>query len=215
MKNKPELSCANCNSLSCNSGDKKFPSFCLTEATDPKQVTKLVRHYRGKNADGVMARAAAEIEGLYYGKATRVEETILFAKRIGVKRIGIASCVGLAREARMFAKIVRAKGLDPYMVVCKVGAVDKCDIGIPDEMKVQKGAYDAICNPILQAQKLNTQKTGLNVIVGLCVGHDSLFTKYSNAPVTTLIAKDRVTGHNPVGALYTSHNFYARLLKPD
>lgn len=41
-----------------------------------------------------------------------------------------------------------------------------------------------------------------SAVVGLCVGHDSLFIKFSEAPVTVLIAKDRVLAHNPVGALY-------------
>ena len=36
------------------------------------------------------------------------------------------------------------------------------------------------------------------MLVGLCVGHDSLFIKYSEAPVTTLVTKDRVLAHNPV-----------------
>ena len=75
-------------------------------------------------------------------------------------------------------------------------------------------SYEAICNPILQAQLLNEQKTDLNVIVGLCVGHDSLFIKHSDAPVTTLITKDRVLGHNPAAALYTSNFYYQRLLQP-
>jgi uncharacterized metal-binding protein len=49
------------------------------------------------------------------------------------------------------------------------------------------------------------------VLIGLCVGHDSLFFKHSQAPVTVLVAKDRVLGHNPVAALYTSHSYYQRL----
>jgi uncharacterized metal-binding protein len=34
------------------------------------------------------------------------------------------------------------------------------------------------------------------------MGHDVLFSKYTHAPATTLVVKDRVLGHNPVGALY-------------
>ncbi|MHA1741489.1 MAG: DUF1847 domain-containing protein, partial [Candidatus Thorarchaeota archaeon] len=43
-------------------------------------------------------------------------------------------------------------------------------------------------------------------IVGLCIGHDMLFNKYSEAPVTTLIVKDRVLGHNPVAGLYSAYH---------
>jgi uncharacterized metal-binding protein len=89
--------------------------------------------------------------------------------------------------------------------------VDKTAIGIPDELKILRGSHESICNPILQARLLNSQKTQLNVIVGLCVGHDALFTRHSQAPVTTLITKDRVLGHNPAAALYTSNFYYKRL----
>jgi uncharacterized metal-binding protein len=54
----------------------------------------------------------------------------------------------------------------------------------------------------------------LNVLIGLCVGHDSLFFQHSKAPVTVLMVKDRVTGHNPAAALYTSRSYYRRLRKP-
>ena len=63
-----------------------------------------------------------------------------------------------------------------------------------------------------QAKRLNAENTELNIVVGLCVGHDSLFYKYSEAPVTTLVVKDRVLGHNPVAALYTAGSYYKRLL---
>lgn len=67
-----------------------------------------------------------------------------------------------------------------------------------------------MCNPILQARLLNEAKTDLNVVIGLCVGHDSLFYRYSEAYVTTLVTKDRVTGHNPAAALYTARSYYKK-----
>ena len=213
MPKKPDISCSDCGLLNCYRHDKRFPNFCLTEGADPKAVGKISRRYRGRTRDAVIARAAAEVEGTYYGKLTRVEEIIAFANRIGAKRIGIATCIGLIQETRIFVKVLKAHGLEPYTVLCKVGSVDKTEIGIPDELKVKKGSYEAICNPILQAKLLNDQKTDLNVIVGLCVGHDSLFIKNSHAPVTTLITKDRVLGHNPAAALYTSNFYYQRLLQ--
>ena len=70
-----------------------------------------------------------------------------------------------------------------------------------------------MCNPVLQAKLLNKAKTDLNVVVGLCVGHDSLFYKYSEALTTTAVTKDRVLGHNPVAALYTADSYYSKLKK--
>jgi len=214
MSDQPTHSCSDCGLLNCYRRDKKFPGFCLTESTEPSVVAKSAKRYRGRGLEARMARAAAEVEGTYYGKLTRVEEIIAFANRLGAQRIGIATCIGLIEETRIFVKILKAHSLQSYAVLCKVGSIDKCDVGIPDSLKVKKGSFEAICNPLLQAELLNTRKTDLNVIVGLCVGHDSLFIKHSNAPVTTLITKDRVTGHNPAAALYTSGFYYQRLLNP-
>jgi uncharacterized metal-binding protein len=160
-----------------------------------------------------MAYSAAEVEGTYYGKLTRVEEIIAFARRIGAGKIGVATCIGLMEESKVFVKILGANDLKAYTVICKVGSVDKTEIGVPEELKVQKGSYEAICNPILQAKLLNRQQTDLNVVVGLCVGHDSLFMRHSKAPVTTLITKDRVLGHNPAAALYASGFYYKKLFE--
>jgi uncharacterized metal-binding protein len=60
---------------------------------------------------------------------------------------------------------------------------------------------------------LNEANTDLNIAIGLCVGHDSLFYKYSDALVTTLVAKDRVTGHNPCAPLYTLNSYYGGLME--
>ena len=90
---------------------------------------------------------------------------------------------------------------------------DKTEIGVPEGSKVEIGCHESLCNPVMHAKLLNKEKTDLNVIVGLCVGHDSIFIKYSEAPVTTLITKDKVLVHNPVAALYASAHYYKRLLK--
>lgn len=100
-------------------------------------------------------------------------------------------------------------------MLCKVGSVDKEEIGIGRELKIKCDSFEACCNPVLQARLLNEQETGLNVVIGLCVGHDALFGKHSEAPVTTLITKDRVTGHNPAAALYTANFYYKHTLDPE
>jgi uncharacterized metal-binding protein len=207
-----KLSCSECGQLHCYRRNKKFPDFCLTEAVAADDIETTRETYRGDSQDARVARAAAEVEGLYYCKISRVEEIVAFARRIGAARIGIASCFGLIEESRIFAKVLRLAGMEPYVVLCKVGSIDKSEIGIPDEIKIQCGAFEACCNPILQARLLNAEKTQLNVIMGLCVGHDSLFTKHSDALVTTLVTKDRTNGHNPVSTLYTAKTYGKRIL---
>ena len=203
--------CTDCFALNCYRRDKKAPDFCLTDDAGASEIESTTRLYASDESDGKMARAAAEVEGQYYGKLTRVEEIVAFARRIDARRIGIATCIGLVEEARVFTRVLEAKEFGWHSVLCKVGSVDKTAIGIPEELKILRGSHEAICNPILQARLLNAQKTDLNVIVGLCVGHDSLFMRHSQAPVTTLITKDRVLGHNPAAALYTSGFYYKRL----
>lgn len=204
-------SCSECGVLNCYRQDKKFPDFCLTEGLAPGQTEEALDLYREEGLDATLFHAAAEVEGVYYGKLTRVEETLAFARRIGAKRVGIATCVGLIEETRIFARFLRLGRIEPLAVLCKIGSVDKSEAGIAEDLKIKPGTTEACCNPILQARWLNGQKTDLNVIVGLCVGHDSLFIRHSEAPVTTLIVKDRVLGHNPVAALYTAKSYCSRL----
>ncbi len=150
-------------------------------------------------------QTAAEVEYEGYLRWCRVRETIEFASRMGFHKIGIATCVGLIRETRILTDILRSNGFEVYGIACKAGAVPKTEMGI--EKKCCEIGVNS-CNPILQAELLNKEKTEMNIVMGLCVGHDSLFYKYSDAIVTTLVTKDRVTGHNPAAALYTANSYY-------
>lgn len=203
-----ELSCIDCAVTNCNTMDKVYPEFCLTTHMNEEAMEETMSCYR-EEVNQKIAVASAEVEHEGYCRLTRVEEIIEFARKMEVKKIGIATCVGLIRESRTLAKILRAHGFEVYGVGCKAGAVPKTEIGIPKEC-MEVGTN--MCNPILQAKLLNAAKTDLNVVVGLCVGHDSLFYKYSEAITTTAVTKDRVLGHNPVSALYTSESYYKKLL---
>jgi uncharacterized metal-binding protein len=213
LESNKHLSCTDCGVFNCYRKENNFPEFCLTTNTEKNEIEEINELYRKDEFVHKISHAAAEVEGTYYGRLTRVEEIVAFANRIGAKKIGIATCVGLINEAKIFGKILKVKGLESYGAICKVGSIDKTEIGIDEKLKLQKGCHESMCNPVLQAKLLNKEKTDLNVIVGLCVGHDSLFIKYSDAPVTTLITKDRVLGHNPAAALYTSGFYYKKLLQ--
>ena len=67
-----------------------------------------------------------------------------------------------------------------------------------------------LCNPVMQAEVLNREMTEFNVMFGLCLGHDTIFIRYSNADVTPLVVKDRVLAHNPIGALYLADTYYRK-----
>jgi uncharacterized metal-binding protein len=177
--------------------------------------------YRGDSEDAKIARVATVVEGLCYqpvpgsdtinARWTRVEDTIAFAKLMGYQKIGIATCIGLLDETNRLSRILEAQGFEALSVCCKTGSKDKLELGVAETDKVRPGTFEPACNPIAQARLLNSAETDMNVIVGLCVGHDMLFSKHSNAPVTTLVVKDRVTGHNPVSVLYGQNFYYKRL----
>jgi uncharacterized metal-binding protein len=91
------------------------------------------------------------------------------------------------------------------------GAMSSDDIDLPDADKIILGYRQPMCNPIGQAAILDAEGVDLNILLGLCVGDDTLFIKHAKAPVTVLAVKDRVLAHNPLGALYTSKHIYTRL----
>jgi uncharacterized metal-binding protein len=227
----PEPSCASCGvvqaklgTTSCASGPAAGapprPGHCPT-STQAAVVEGALADLRGDGADARLARVAARVEGLGYDRSpqgvqarwTRVEDTVALARLMGWRRIGVATCVGLLQETAQLCEILEAQGLEPITVCCKCGSTDKCEVGIRDGDKIRPRRFEAACNPIAQARILNALATDLNVIMGLCVGHDALFNKHSAAPVTTLVAKDRVTGHNPAAPLYGRH-YYRRLRTP-
>ena len=187
--------------------DKTYPDFCLTTHMDESVLNEAMACYEEEENHQIMV-AAAEVKFEHYCQYTRIEEIMEFARKIGARKLGIATCVGLLKESRTLASILRAHGFEVYGVACKAGAQKKTSVGIPEKCN---GIGENMCNPILQAKLLNKEKTDLNIVMGLCVGHDSLFYKYSDALVTTAVAKDRVLGHNPVAALYTADSYYAKL----
>ncbi len=151
--------------------------------------------------------AAARNENRIVPLRPRIKEISAFAHAIKAKKLGMAFCIGLSDEASRACSILEGHGLEINSVVCCCGAMDKTDLGIPKHYKIRDPEkFEVSCNPILQAEILNQRETDFNIIIGLCVGHDMLFTKNSIAPVTTLIVKDRLTGHNPVITLYSRYH---------
>lgn len=198
--------CVDCGTQNCKFKNRTYPEFCLTtHLEDSDMEWALERYEEGRNKEIMIASAEVEYEG--YCQWTRVQEIMEFARKINAHKIGIANCIGLINEARIFARILRANGFEVYSVICKVAGKPKSSVGIP---AVCESIGAAMCNPILQARLLNNAQTDLNVVIGLCVGHDSLFYKYSDAYVTTLVTKDRVTGNNPAAALYTAQSYYKK-----
>lgn len=119
--------------------------------------------------------SAAEVEKEGYMKWPRIRETIEYLKKNGLRKVGLAFCIGLSDEALRTTEIFEKHGFIVHSVCCKCGSVDKTEFGVPDRKKLEPHTFEAGCNPITQAALLDNMKTELNLILGLCVGHDVLF----------------------------------------
>lgn len=195
-----KYTCAYCQKHSCHKNEmEKAPQNCPTK-NEKKELEEISKVYNDKENYNI-AKASAEVVMDNYGTKPRVKEIIDFCNKMKYKKIGLAFCVGLSKEASIFAQILRKHGFEVESIICKVGNVNRKNIGIND-------CDVPMCNPIAQAEFLNKEKTEFNIVLGLCVGHDTLFFKYSKAPVTVLAVKDRALAHNPLGAIYFADSYY-------
>lgn len=148
-------------------------------------------------------KAAAYVEGTFYSNITRLQETAEFAKAMGYNKLGMAFCIGLNEEARYIARFYEKQGFTFYSVCCKNCSVAKKELGLK-QVKPEL-PHEAMCNPKMQAKFLAEKGTELYISCGLCVGHDTIFNKSCEGPVTTLVVKDRLLAHNPLGAIYSRY----------
>lgn len=222
MSENPE--CAKCTRVVCDSkASLKGPENCPTK-TEQGLIQQALAEYDDPEVREFARQASIQEAECYMhlpegltARYPRVEEIAQFTKKMGYKKLGIASCLGLKDEAEILSEILENRGFEVVSVCCKAGAIPKERIGITEEQKIKgPGSFEAMCNPITQAKILNEAGTEFNILVGLCVGHDSLFFKYAQAPTTVLVVKDRVFGHNPVMGLYLAHSpFYRKLLRKE
>ena len=188
------VSCAYCPPTirACRHGesDRRGPGFCPSKMDD-EGLEEAAAQYADPFVREV-ARASALVESEGYCRWTRVEEIVALARRLGFRKLGIATCISFVDLARTLSAILESHGFEVASVACKNGGVPKEAIGLRDDEKIRPGGHESMCNPIAQAELLNEAGTELNVVLGLCVGHDSLFFRHSRGLATTLVAKDRV-----------------------
>ncbi|MBD3229482.1 MAG: DUF1847 domain-containing protein [Candidatus Lokiarchaeota archaeon] len=185
----------------------------------PEVEKKAKEIYKKDEEIKEITKVASIVEAQGYIKWPRLKDTVEFAKQMGYEKLGLAFCVGLIKEAEKIAEILEKYGFTVCGACCKTGGVKKTDLGVPEEYTMKSKTGYTIgwitCNPAAQALILNEVNTDLNIICGLCVGHDITFTKLSKAPVTTLIAKDRSMPHNPAGVLFSHYGkeFFSKEFK--
>ena len=196
--------CADCAGKPCRNHElEQLPGNCPTAGRTEEENLALYSDEEKK-----MAYLSARVEGDLYCQVTRVEEIMEYALRMGYTHLGVAFCVGLSEEARTFVRILRANHFTVDSVCCKNGSVPKSLLGITREQQAYpERETEPMCNPAAQAELLVKAGCQLAVILGLCVGHDTLFIRHCSIPCTVLAVKDRVLAHNPIGALYMSESY--------
>jgi uncharacterized metal-binding protein len=126
-------------------------------------------------------------------KNDRIQEIIEYAKISKIKTIGIAHCTTFTKQANRLNEILSKEGFVIEQVNCKVGKIPFSDL-VPGYKKIS-------CNPAGQAKYLAEKNTELNIMMGLCLGHDMIFNAKSKAPVTPLLVKDRKLKHHTLEKL--------------
>lgn len=180
------LICATCNTYVCRLGRRDLgPDSCPMREDFPG-----LEMYEGEALR--LAREASLIEARGYRRWTRTQEVVELASRLGVGTVGLAYCPDMEPEAHAYAHFLEEHGLR---------------VVVPEPPDGAGG-----CHPLEQASGLNAAGAGLNVIVGMCVGHDALFTRASRARVVALVARDTFLQHNPVAALYGSRGYFRTAL---
>ncbi|MFC2068373.1 DUF1847 domain-containing protein [Chloroflexota bacterium] len=194
------------------------PSWCPMKNKADVIQKAMAKH---TDEDHKIAHTAAVVESEAYIRetwglrplATRVLEIVNFAKKMGFKKIGLASCFACMWEARVIANIFINRDFIVVARYCKILEVKNTSfLGIKEEETLVPGGFQSMCNPIAQVDCLVDSGCELIVAFGQCTGHDALSGKFSRVPFTLLGGKDRVLAHNPVVALTNPWNQYYRKL---
>ena len=144
----------------------------------------------------------------------RIVEIVEFCRRMKYRTIGLIFCGGSIAETDVVQEIMETNGLQVVSVICKVGCIPKASLGLKNTDINMRNENGSMCNPLVQAAVVNAAKVDFNVLINLCVGHDSLILKHLDAPATVFCVKDRLLGHNPIQAVYLYDTYYNYLKKP-
>lgn len=176
--------CAECLSQACMKG-QPCPAKSRTEKTShPAESLQEIMD--------VALDVASEPERVL----CRIAETVYFCLGMKYKRVGVAFCTELMAEAQTVTRLLR-RFFEVVPICCRFGG--------PDEVleDLVGAAANPKCDPCAMAQVLNEAKTDINILMGLCIGTDLVFSQLSLAPVTTLFVKDRLLANNPIAAAHS------------
>jgi uncharacterized metal-binding protein len=155
----------------------------------------ILQEYHKKDVQQIIRNAGLLVDNGRAGMLSRLAEIIDFIKNMGYRKVGLAYCYGMEKEAQSVAAHLKEKDINLINVACTIGSFKQNELNKNSELS------GVSCNPIGQASQLNNEGVDFVLLMGLCLGHDILFHRYLKADFTTLVVKDRVHQHAPLKAL--------------
>lgn len=206
----------------CRKENGKHPPDCPT-LHKKELIAKTLQMYKSEHMLP-FARTAAVVEaetyaphplnGVIQARLPRLVEIVNFARHMRYTKLGLVFCIGLRNEAAIVNEVLETNGFAVASAVCKVGNIPKDELGLRPDQQPDPDDPESMCNPVLQAELMNEAAVDFNILLGLCVGHDSMFLQHVKAPATVLAVKDRSNGHNPLACVYAYDSYASYLKKP-
>ena len=182
------MNCTQCDEKVC----RKQQSSCRRENFGKAEV---MDEYKNPANTAVVAAAAFLVDSGRAGTLSRMEEIVEFARLMKYKKLGLAYCYGMEQYAKAIETLLLDGGFEVSAVSCSVGGLKQ------SEVNTESCIHKVSCNPLGQAEQLNSENVGLTVIAGICLGHDILLNRTLNMDFTTLVVKDRKYNHAPLSGI--------------
>ena len=179
------MNCTQCDDKVC----RKQQSTCKQENFEKLEI---MDEYKNSANSEIVQSAALLVDNGRAGTLSRIEEIVEFARLMNYKKLGLAYCFGMEPYAKAIETILVAGGLEVSAVSCSVGGLKQ------SEVNTESCIHKVSCNPLGQAEQLNSEHVDLTVIAGICLGHDILLNRTLNMDFTTLVVKDRKYNHAPL-----------------
>ena len=157
--------------------------------------SEYIDQYKTEEAQSITRAASKLVDNGRAGTLSRLEEIVEYARLKDYRMLGVAYCYGMEQEAGLLRDYLTKEGFKTVMASCTVDGISECKVN------TTKTDQSVSCNPIGQANVLNSSGADFTILMGLCLGHDILIQNKLNMEYTTWIVKDRVTKHRPMDAL--------------
>jgi len=181
------MDCTNCKSKIC-----KVNESCGAEKFDSNSI---INEYKLIENQQIVQAAAELVDNNKAGTLSRLQEIIEFSKSMNYKHLGIAFCFGMEKDIKIFVDILKENKFKISAISCSVGGLTQ------DNVNENSCIHKISCNPIGQAQQINSENVDFTIIAGICLGHDILLQRNLKSDFTTFIVKDRIFKHNTLLAL--------------